>query len=372
MRFSLRLGLTALALAGGGCVPPAAQVGEQQAPIVGGTTDTGDPAVLLLIIGDINGGSIAMCTGELLSPHVVLTAGHCVNEAGPFNVFRGDDINRLRPADLLPGTGHLHPNYPVPRGSTQVAQNYDIGVVVLDNPITDIDPMPWNTNTDPSTMQGQSIRFVGYGSTGSTSPNDTSAGTKRTVTSSLSRVLDRLLEFDDSRHNTCEGDSGGPALATIDGVETIIGVTSYGLQDPQTGNCAGGGFDTRVDLYQDFVQPFIDSNDPAPPPQPGQQPKPGTLGATCMTADDCHSKICAPGGYCTELCDMNAAVSACGSTMHCAPIDSKDPSQGAICIGNSRGGSSGCDFGGNAPLGLAMLLSLLALASVIKVRSLHR
>src|SRR5690348_13630970 len=114
-----------------GCVAPGS-VGESASAIVGGTNDTGDPAVMLLIVGDINSGYVALCTAELISPHVLLTAGHCTNEKGPYNVYRGDDLNRLRPSDLLPGTAHPHPMY-----NMNIKDNYDIGVVVLDSPITD-------------------------------------------------------------------------------------------------------------------------------------------------------------------------------------------------------------------------------------------
>src|SRR5678809_1164168 len=76
MKFS---SLAALLLAG--CI--GSSVGSKQSAIVGGTTDSGDPAVVLVIIGDPNGGYIYMCTGEVISPHVVLTAGHCTTGSGP-------------------------------------------------------------------------------------------------------------------------------------------------------------------------------------------------------------------------------------------------------------------------------------------------
>src|SRR4051812_15995042 len=44
--------------------------------IVGGTADTGDPSVLFMLMNA--GGQYESCTAELISPHVALTAGHCV------------------------------------------------------------------------------------------------------------------------------------------------------------------------------------------------------------------------------------------------------------------------------------------------------
>src|SRR5437660_887433 len=123
MRFSSLLPLVLVGCVGSG-------IGVQQAPIVGGSNDSGDPAVVLVIIGDLNGGAIYMCTGEVVSPHVVLTAGHCTTGSGPFNIYLGTDINRVRPTDLYHATAHPHPQYRM-----SVIDNYDIGVLVLDNPV---------------------------------------------------------------------------------------------------------------------------------------------------------------------------------------------------------------------------------------------
>src|SRR5256885_197112 len=156
MRFSSLLPLVLAGCVGSG-------VGVQQAPIVGGTNDAGDPAVVLVIIGDPNGRYIYMLTRQVIPPHPVLTAGPCTTRAGPSNVYPGTDINRLRPSDLYKGTAHPHPQYRM-----SVVDNYDVGVVVLDKAVPDtITPLPINSDTDPGGMVGQSVRLVGYGSTGS-------------------------------------------------------------------------------------------------------------------------------------------------------------------------------------------------------------
>src|SRR5439155_10728910 len=167
--------------------------------------------------------------------------------------------------------------------------------------------------------------------------SDTSAGTKRVTTTSLSRVSSRLLEFDDTSHNTCEGDSGGPAQVTVGGLETIVGVTSFGEQSPSY--CDGHGFDTRVDIYAaDFVQPFIAMYDPPPAPMQGQ---PGATGSACDSDDQCFSKNCTgPGGYCTAGCDP-AQAGACPDGMHC---QNEGPDYN-LCVYDQRQHSSGCDVG---------------------------
>src|SRR5262249_61626127 len=46
----------------------------------------------------------------------------------------------------------------------------------------------------------------------------------------------------------CEGDSGGPSFAMIDGRLTQVGITSFGDQD-----CAQYGADTRTDAERAFL-----------------------------------------------------------------------------------------------------------------------
>jgi secreted trypsin-like serine protease len=335
-----------------GCVAPG--VSAEQAAIVGGVTDNGDPAVGLIIIGDLNGGAVYLCTGEVISPHVILTAGHCTTGRGPFNFYLGTDLNRVQPNDLISATAYRHPQY-----NMNVVDNYDIGVLVLNSAVPDsITPLPFNKTVDPNTLRGQAVRLIGYGSTGSLSSSDTSAGLKRQTSTTLSAVQSRLLEFDDTSHNTCEGDSGGPALVTIDGVETIVGVTSFGEQSPDY--CDGRGFDTRVDLYADsFVQPFVDMYDPDPSPPAGS---PGSTGYSCNADSDCYSQNCTgPNGYCTAGCDPTLGSAACPAGMHCQQIG--DPSANYnLCYLNQQQRAGGCDVTATPPpFGLLLLLLPLML-----------
>jgi hypothetical protein len=52
----------------------------------------------------------------------------------------------------------------------------------------------------------------------------------------------------------CDGDSGGPALLSVNGVETLIATDDYngGKID-----CTGGDYYQRVDAELDFIQPFL-------------------------------------------------------------------------------------------------------------------
>src|SRR2546421_2802642 len=53
----------------------------QSQPIINGTDDTGDPAVVVVAAQMPNSQQASLCTGSIISPHVILTAAHCVSPA---------------------------------------------------------------------------------------------------------------------------------------------------------------------------------------------------------------------------------------------------------------------------------------------------
>src|SRR5262245_878040 len=91
-----------------GCAPRPAPVGEAPAPIIGGMADQGDPAVVEFD---------SRCTAVLISPHVLLTAGHCVEDpTAKTSIFTGPiegKPGRTVPVKEL----HRHPSYD-PMGGT--------------------------------------------------------------------------------------------------------------------------------------------------------------------------------------------------------------------------------------------------------------
>lgn len=327
MSVDVRSSALVLLLALAGCTGAAAGPDVIEEDIIGGTADTSDPAVVLLYmtVPGQSGGSL--CTAEVISPHVVLSAAHCTGGENPaitnavWRVYPGSDFGKATAADLLAvKEAHYNPKFDI----NNLPAGNDVGVAILQNALpSTIVPLPYNHTSMDTGFDGKPVRFVGYGLDNGTA--QTGAGVKRTTTTTLSDHSALLLHFADTAHETCNGDSGGPALMTLGGRETIVGLTSYGDV-----NCAMGGWDTRVDAMAAWIDGYVQQADPGfgtsggtvppsstpPSPSGGSQSPPtssatpmppsstgaGGVGASCVSDNDCQSRLCGLADNGTRLC----------------------------------------------------------------------
>jgi uncharacterized membrane protein YgcG len=247
-------------------------------------------------------------------------------------------------------------------------------------------PLPYNRTALPQTMVGSPARIVGYGITDGSDTMGTTAGTRRTAPTTLAHLSDLFVGLQDGSHGICEGDSGGPAFMTLNGVETIVGVTSFGFTNcPLTADAQAlaegfeAGNDTRIDTYASFIDPWVLQFDP-PPKKPGDM---------CTSDADCAPLSCqqtSVGKICVEPCDPTAVAGAAGScpagTM-CTDVDGTN-----ICVSTTTGGGGsggaggggsggggggkggGCSVGaaGSAPAGGGACLFFAALLMVVAAR----
>ncbi len=258
--------------------------------VTDGTLDgNGHPEVVLLLM-EIGGVPRFRCSGTLLAPRVLLTAGHCAGEPGEFSGMRV-----FTESDVQAGIGTTN-NYPFagPNSVEAVAWAshpdfteaqfflHDVGVVILADPGF---VLPAGSYGElPSVNQFDSLKTrrghndntftaVGYGLQKSyPTPASFLAHNTRTryvanpfliqINGGIVGDFSFLLSNNAYSGGTCFGDSGGPNFYSSGATEThiVAGVTSFGLN----GNCAGTGGVFRMDRQdvQDFINDFVADNLP--------------------------------------------------------------------------------------------------------------
>jgi hypothetical protein len=247
---------------------PQGDVGSTGQPIVNGTTDTTDTSVVALIIFPTGEAQqYAACSGTVVSPHVVLTAAHCLDPAvigttiDHVSIFLGDDFTdpteQANPALLAAVTSYsFDPDFT----PDSMAGGHDIGAVVATNALS-LTPMTMNRSSLGSGDIGSAVLAVGFGE--SDGSDTTTAGPRRSINTTIIGVDDEHIILDDV---ICEGDSGGPTFLTKNNTTVIAGVHSFTSSE----DCTGSGDDTRVDVYgPPFVDPIINQADPGFLPSSG-------------------------------------------------------------------------------------------------------
>ena len=222
------------------------------------------------------------CTGELLAPTVVLTAGHCTdNGASGVNAsariwFRQDAGTRFDGVED-PETGY--PNRCAgtmknnPCAEADVMYNYgfnnfagftnihDVGIVILKKAVTG----PYATLAGPGiidqlrqargtidttfTVSGYGISFSAKQGTVAISFRERLMA-RETLVNTVNQQTDgyavQLNGNGDDRGGTCSGDSGGPVFYPADS-NVITAVTSWGHSNA---GCRGDGFYYRTDRQE--------------------------------------------------------------------------------------------------------------------------
>jgi hypothetical protein len=226
------------------------------------------------------GGPCWRCSGALIAPKVVLTAGHCTDGAYAARVWFDEDVTYDNvPFPLYPyggkgsgaveGTPYTNPDYrseenPYGGGNGLPAFSYrDVGVVVLDKRVRvgEFAALPSAGLVD--TLENKTaIDFVGYGVQYQaqipgvylpqpppyyrwTGPRTRMYAPSELVSGTFVHSAEYMrlsLNAGGDTGGTCFGDSGGPDL--LGGTDTVLAVNSYVTNV----NCSGVGYSSRVDI----------------------------------------------------------------------------------------------------------------------------
>ena len=217
------------------------------------------------------------CTGTVVAPRVILTAGHCVEDIESSSI--------VEPTEIAVATGVANLTKIPQANISAVVQvlaypNFDptklqgdAGLLILAAPVV-APPIAMATTADTALYEaGDELTIAGWGiddrNTGH-APNQLQAATVPVEEAGRCKRGTRRFYpfFDPTRQvcaldipgfkiTTCHGDSGGPAIATrTDGTQVEIGVTSLG-----DGSCnpSSPGVFTRVDQISTWVQSWIEA-----------------------------------------------------------------------------------------------------------------
>ena len=211
-----------------------------------------------------------ICTGTLVDPTHVITAGHCYAEvAAKFGTtvdnvrgatavaFGTSIVNSMQSTNVVfrkIAAATVHPKYVLNGVShaTTVAM-YDVAVLKLETPAPQ-GTLPAQLGTGNLITAGLKLTLAGFGLTD---------GVKQTEATGLNKV-DVIVDFPaitatqfgfravDGK-NSCSGDSGGPAyLISSSGQLIVVGITSWGDR-----TCEKVGVYTSVPVMADWINSTI-------------------------------------------------------------------------------------------------------------------
>ncbi len=173
-------------------------------------------------VGRLDMGGVAYCTGALIAPDLVLTAGHCMFEPDSHRRFRPGEITfsaglRGGHANARAGVAQVvvHPGFAFDDGSGAATVENDVALLRLDAPIRKTHVHPFDTAPRP--RKGDAVAVVSYGRSRSETPV-LQKGCKVLARRLSTLVLSCSVEF---------GSSGAPVF-TIDrtGRAHIVSVIS--------------------------------------------------------------------------------------------------------------------------------------------------
>ncbi len=340
-------GLVGACASGAGAAPSHA-ASTRDAIIAGTASDASQDAVVLLTYDPFGPDGFA-CSGTLVAPNLVLTARHCVSATLDGDIrctgtTIGDDytpakfnvvVGSRRPSDASFADAHGA------RIFHDAATNlcaHDLALVLLDRDIPGAKVAP--VRLDAPIGAGETFTAVGWGATQTSATPDLRQqrkGLRIDTVGPSDATAFGSIDADEFvvGESICEGDSGGPALAT--GTGAVLGVVSRGgngqAPDPQNPSteCVGATnlYSTVAGFRETVLEAFAASGH-APWLEGGADPRLAPFAGTCASNDDCQSSLCDLGAGSSGTCTIDCTQAPCGPGYDC-----REAGAARVCVARS-------------------------------------
>ncbi|MEH2509581.1 secreted trypsin-like serine protease [Nitrobacteraceae bacterium AZCC 1564] len=201
-----------------------------------------------------------VCTGSLIAPNIVLTAGHCI---APKTSYRVIDSTTQPPRLITVSKVATHPQFNL---QTMLAHRAtaDVALLLLPAPAPKKEPAQFGAPRAPIAL-GSRFTVAGIGVT--TAGSDAGIGTARTAALSVTghpgtlqmRLVDPSTDNKRGGMGACTGDSGAPVFEDQDGRAVIVGVVSWSTGPGNSDGCGGLTGVTPLTLYKDWIVKTVQS-----------------------------------------------------------------------------------------------------------------
>jgi hypothetical protein len=243
----------------------------QATAITGNTIPSRTPyAGIVVLFGDAaRTQPIGYCSGFLISPTVMVTAGHslvgaqavsvCFDQGPIAYTIENGQLTYYDISTIYTGTPLTYPAYNPTLHGNQEFQTSDIGLIILDQPVTSITEFPTLPTADitESLNKKTDLTAIGYGmqtqiTPKNNGPQDSWVGTlsRNSATVQVVNTNDLYLKLTansaQGKGAIVFGDSGGPVIYTVNGQDVAVAVNAF----VSSSNCNGVSYHTRLDTTQ--------------------------------------------------------------------------------------------------------------------------
>jgi len=205
-----------------------------------------------ILVTDLDGQRVPVCTGFLVTSTTFVTAAHCVDDLGNLPALVSFAQHYTVSSPVVTGTAVPNPDFGSPDTDT-----HDLALIVLDTPVTGrgyarlprVGRLASADKKDPLTI-------VGYGAGGFVKGSGTPTPDFQLVRSFGDSRISKVEKTGFNlrmQAGICFGDSGGPVL--LGDTDLVVGVASF----VNNRRCSGNAFAYRLDTAEslDFLAPYL-------------------------------------------------------------------------------------------------------------------